>query len=189
MGTKMVIIRDGIIRPLTLPVVTPEFFSDFQHDSDLGMWTGNVGDVTIVGGVFRIIGTVDSIVYMDTRGWDSFIYDFDYVIIAGGFVEPFVRVQDVNNGYLVDIDQAGSIIHFYRKVGGGFTLIVSIAFALPVAGHVTIKGLGFNFYIWIDGVYVGVFNDPASTFPYGSVGFRTSNARNVDIDNASLRSP
>lgn len=90
-----------------------------------------------------------------------------------------LRVQDVNNFYLLQIDgETGSVapnkLTFYRKFGGSFAILGTLMTVdlRPGTPHtITFQCIGQHFSAYFDGVLVGTVTDSAIMLP-GTVGLR-----------------
>lgn len=180
---SQVFTHQGRVLPKKLPAQEPDFFSDFEHDSDLPDWWATVGGTWgIANGLLRQTSLAGGLYYAYMNQgpvFDDFLYEARVRAVTPGinpwdvpWINP--RYQGLNDNYYCSLFQNNSV-HFGRRVAGVTTDLDIWGYVGLVTDWHTyrIHAIGNTFMVYIDGVYLGTSIDPLNSFMTGRLGLET----------------
>jgi len=172
----------------------PLFADDFG--GDLGQWTVDSGTWTIENGELSGQGTTgQQYILGGESGWGGYIYEARFRLYPGADSGVAVRVQDVNNHYLVALRTTSPTIELYKRVAGAYTSLASANPTVTAERWYTIRvkaqdeGTGVRLRVHLDGaLQINHLEDPR-TFSAGRIGMRVNGASHAHFDDPRVYVP
>jgi len=172
----------------------PLFADDFG--GDLGQWTVDSGTWTIENGELSGQGASgQQYILGGEPGWGGYIYEARFRLYPGADSGVAVRVQNVNNHYLVALRTTSPTIELYKRVDGAYTSLASANPAVTAGRWYTVRvkaqdeGTGVRLRVHLDGaLQINHLEDPR-TFSAGKVGMRVNGASHAHFDDPRVYVP
>lgn len=173
---------------------TPFFADDFG--GDLSQWTVNSGTWQIENGELSGQGVSgQQYILGGDVDWTDFIYEARFKLYSGADSGVAVRVQGVDNHYLVALRVTSPTVELYKRVGGAYTSLASANPTMATEKWYTVRvkvkdeGTGVRLQVYLDDtLQISHLEDP-KTFSSGKVGMRVNGTSHAHFDDPRVYSP